>query len=103
MPKSTVNSGASNAGDPEPVTQVRGEHGPKPADLPAGGVVAPEGWTSVEADPPEAFAPATPDYASMNKADLQSEAQARDLPTSGTKADIAARLTEHDAAQGGEG
>lgn len=128
VPK-TTSGGASNAWEQAPAepqsgsaaAQVQGEAGPE-LDVPAatGGMVTPEGWTQVGDGTPETFVPAeagqrdllreawaemkeaaasSPDYASMTQAALRDEAKARELPVSGTKADLAARLAEHDATQ----
>ena len=43
------------------------------------------------------------DYDSMTNDDLREELEDRDLPTSGNKADLIARLRENDAAQANEG
>lgn len=72
-----------------PATQapaLEGEHGPELTDLPDGGYVEP------------AAAPASGDYASMTQAALREEAKGRGLPSGGSKADLAGRLAEHDAA-----
>lgn len=104
MPKIT-SGGASNAREElEPGTQgaeaapveaaevpadtevtVAAEHGPEPTELPEGDVVTPAS--------PEA--PALPPVASMSKSELQDHADSLGLPTDGTKADLAARITEH--------
>lgn len=103
MPRITVEGGPSNA------AALPGEVGHMP---PAedGAVAAPEGWTEVApADVPhEARAPIVeepvtpqdaPDYVSLTQAELRAEAKSRELPAGGSKADLAARLAEHDAAQ----
>lgn len=122
MPRITVSDGPSNAGarpgevghfDHEPAAGLRliAEDGPELVDLPQGGVVLPPGWVAADApEPPEAAHeardaivadPVTP-YGSMKKAELVEEARARELPVGGSKDDLAARLAEHDAAQGGD-
>ena len=45
----------------------------------------------------ETSAPAADDYASMTNADLQAELSSRGLPTSGTKAELVARLEADDS------
>ncbi len=112
MPRITVAGGASNpdalpgevgyvepeaAAEAEPEFAFEGEHGPEPVELPAPHEVLPEGWSS---DPGPRAGGEAPNYEAMNKSDLIDEAKARKLPVSGTKADLAARLAEHDAAVG---
>lgn len=124
MPRITVSDGPSNAGalpgevghfEHEPATGGVVASGgfvvfddTPPLVLPPGGVILPEGWVQVDA--PEAAHeardaivtdPVTP-YGSMKKAELVEEARARELPVGGSKDEIAARLAEHDAAQGGD-
>lgn len=109
MPKAT-SGGASNAWEQdapdaagaeaqpapvvagEPAAQVQGEPGPE--------VPLPPGWS---ADPGAAPADGAADYGSMTKAALSAEAASRELPTSGTKTDLAARLAEHDASTAAPG
>lgn len=95
MPKAT-SGGASNAWEqPQEQTSVNGdgnpvsvlEQAPLPDDVPTQG----------ESGPGLVDLPA-PDYTSMTKTALAAEAGARELPTGGTKSDLAARLAEHDAA-----
>jgi hypothetical protein len=109
MPKITVAGGASNPDalpgetgyiapqpapepEPEPEAAFEGEHGPELAPLPAPGTVLPQGWAPDPAPTADA-----PDYGSMTKGALVEEAKARALPVSGSKADLAARLADHDA------
>jgi len=111
MPRITVAGGASNpdagpgdVGYVAPAVAFEGEHGPEPLDLPPGTPVFPQGWTQVgphEARGPIVDEPVTPepDYASLTKAALIDDAKSRELPVSGSKAELAARLAEHDAAQ----
>lgn len=105
MPRITVAGGASNphalpgeVGYIEPAVTA-------PADAASEAVVEgflspdaaallPEGWN---ADPVPPAVPQTPDYGSMTQAALREEAKARGLPVGGSKADLAARLTDHDA------
>jgi hypothetical protein len=116
MPRITVEGGPSNAaalpgevghmppagagpGDapveeaPQDAPEAPGPGGA--ADVPG---VAHVSRAPIVADPvtPEADAP---HYASMTKGELVDEAKSRELPVGGTKADLAGRLTEHDAAQ----
>lgn len=114
MPRITVGGGPSNP------DALPGEVGymPPPGDdaAVASGATAPGGWTQVEparearpavaedAEPPQ---PDAPVYTSMTQAALRDEAKSRGLPVGGSKADLAARLAEHDAAnaeasQGGD-
>lgn len=87
MPKVT-SGGASNAWEqPEAAPEA-------PVETPA----APAG----PADPPAPAASETPapvvevpDVASMTKAQLQDHADSLGLPTDGTKADLATRITDH--------
>jgi hypothetical protein len=102
VPRITVAGGPSNAAavpgevghvppaEDAPPGQWKGERGPELIELPAGAAVFPAGWTQVEA---------VPDYGSMTQAALRDEAKTRGLPVGGSKADLAARLAEHDAAQ----
>lgn len=94
------------AGGPSDVRALPGEVGyigpprdaePEPVEAAAPGGVLPEGWTS---DPGPAADSAVPDYGSMTQAALRDEAKSRGLPVGGSKADLAARLAEHDAAAG---
>ncbi len=123
MPK-TTGAGASSAWE-DPVlpapTALEGEHGPELLDLPVGDVVVPlpEGWTPDPGPAPDAdygsiggkkltgssnvggelLDDAPPlDYGSLPHAALRDEAKTRGLPAAGSKADLAARLAEHDAA-----
>lgn len=89
VPRITVAGGPSNpAAQPgevghvtaEPAAaELRGEHGPELVGLPDGTAVIPAA-----------------DYASMSQAALRGEAKTRGLPVGGSKADLAARLNEHD-------
>jgi len=103
MPRITVAGGASNpdalpgeagyiAPELEPEVAFEGEHGPELAPLPAPGTVLPQGWAPDPAPTADA-----PDYGSMTKGALVEEAKARSLPAGGSKADLAARLADHDA------
>lgn len=76
VPKATVNSGVSNAGV---AVGIRGERGPELVEMPEGAPVV-----------------SAADYASMTQAALREEAKARSLPVGGSKADLAARLNDHD-------
>lgn len=78
------------AGSPQVVSMAGGAV----ADSVPGGVQLPEGWTADEPPAPQGGAPG---YGSMTQAALRDEAKARGLPVGGSKADLAARLTEHDA------
>lgn len=122
VPRITVAGGPSNAAalpgevghvapaEDAPPVQWKGEHGPELIELPAPAQVLPEGWTAdpgpdahasrapIVADPVLPGADA-PDYGSLPKAALVDEAKSRELPVSGSKAELAARLAEHDAAQ----
>ncbi len=91
VPRITVAGGASNpdalpgeagyveqAAAEQNAVEIRGEHGPELTDMPPGQTVT------------------TTDYASMTQAALRDEAKTRGLPVGGSKADLAARLDEHD-------
>lgn len=95
MPRITVAEGPSNPDaapgevgytgpdvDEAPAAKVHGEHGPE-----------------LVAMSPDAAVVAAADYASMTQAALRDEAKTRGLPVGGSKADLATRLTDHDAAQ----
>lgn len=96
MPKITVAAGPSNAGAVEgevgyikseptegDVAEIRGEPGPEAVDLPDGATVA----------------PARTDWSSLSVAKLREHAKDRNLSTTGSKADLAARIAEHEAGQ----
>lgn len=91
VPRITVAGGPSNPdalpGETEytgpgpeaaPTVEYRGEHGPELVDMPPGQPVA------------------AADYVSMTQAALRDEAKTRGLPVGGSKADLAARLNDHD-------
>lgn len=113
MPRITVEGGPSNAAAlPGEVGHMPpAEDGPGDAPVEEAPQDAPEAASAADvpsvahvsrapivADPvtPEAD---VPHYASLTKGELVDEAKARELPVGGTKADLAGRLTEHDAAQ----
>lgn len=87
MPKVT-SGGASNSweqpGETGETTAVEAPAAPAPAEPPA--PAAPEAPAAVVE---------APDVASMTKAQLQDHADSLGLPTDGTKADLAARITDH--------
>lgn len=101
MPRITVAGGPSNPGaEPGEVGYV----GPEPEEAAEGMHMIGEGdghhgasGLTVLREAPE---PA-PDYASMTQAALREEAKNRGLPVGGSKADLAARLADHDAEQQG--
>lgn len=104
MPKIT-SGGASNAREElEPGAQVAELAAPvEAAEVPADAEVSPD----VEPEAPEAggsdglpvdveaVPAAVPPVESMSKSELQDHADSLGLPTSGTKADLAARIVEH--------
>lgn len=108
MPKVT-SGGASNAGEElEPGAQAAEAAPVEAAQVPADAEVspdaepeAPEGGGS-DGPPADAeTAPAAvPPVESMSKSELQDHADSLGLPTSGTKADLAARIVEHHETQG---
>ena len=103
MPRITVAGGASNpqalpgeVGYIEPAESAPAitphwvaEDGPELVIMPQGNTLLPAGWAPAEAP--------TPDYASMAMAELRAVAKERGLSAGGSKADLAARLAEHDA------
>lgn len=97
MPKATVNSGASNAG--AAAAEIGHAADLRPEPEPASDVVA---VTESSPDLGAAAGQAPADYGSMSKGDLADEAKSRGLSASGTKAELAARLAGHDAAQAGD-
>lgn len=112
MPRITVAGGPSNphaqpgeAGYIEPADpgawEWRGEHGPELVELPAPADVLPEGWTA-DPGPAAGRLADAPDYGLMTQAALRDEAKTRGLPSGGSKAELAARLSEHDTAQAGD-
>jgi hypothetical protein len=117
MPKITVHGGPSNASDPASGPVTVGERKPEPVSLPEDTVVVsvsvdgvdqgPGEVVEFEGDPsfgplPEAVEDDTtehvpePDYDALTKTELQELLAARELPTSGTKAELVARLRTHD-------
>lgn len=118
MPKNSVHGGPTNA-NADPSDNVNnpvpdspsdhptstdvvavGEQGPEPVPLPEGSVVTTAGGTAELAsdgdkqadEPPEA-----PDYQSWTADELRAELGRRELPKSGSKAEMAARLEDADA------
>lgn len=104
--------GEAQAAPVPAAAEVTGEHGPEPTKLPEGDLVAPgpvstgesDGSPTAKAAPesavPDPAVPAVPPVASMSKAELQDHAASLGLPTSGPKADLAARIVEHVETQG---
>lgn len=82
VPRITVAGGPSNA---DAVPGEVGYAGPEPVELPDDG--------------PVAAAPADTGWQSMTLAQLREAAKARGLSGSGAKADVVARLAEHDNSQ----
>lgn len=106
MPTITVTGGPSNAGArPGEVGYIglEAEHGPELTELPPGRFVEPAGAPAAadedsgSADLPPSAGPAS-DHASMTVAQLREAAKTRGLPVGGSKADLVARVAEHDAA-----
>ena len=100
MPKITVAAGPSNADAVEgevgyikseptegEMAEIRGEHGPEAVDLPDGTTVV----------------PADTDWASLSVAKLREHAKDRNLSTAGSKADLAARIAEHESVSADSG
>ena len=98
----TTSGGASNAWEPEP------EAAPAAAET---GDEVHSAWGGAEPELTQDETPsgtpkdtsAAADYEAMKAAELRDEAKARGLPASGSKADLAGRLAEHDEAAAGEG
>lgn len=90
MPRITVAGGPTNAGAAEGevgYVEIRGEHGPELVDLPEGSyMVGDEGFEG--APDLTVLRP----YASMKLAELREVAKEQGKPTSGSKADLVARL-----------
>lgn len=115
MPKAT-SGGVSNAWEElEPgaqdATPVEAAEVPADAEVTEAPVPVETGETgesdgspTAEAVPesavPDPAVPAVPPVASMSKAELQDHAASLGLPTSGPKADLAARIVEHVETQG---
>jgi len=96
MPKAT-SGGASNAWEEQEAAAQAAVADPAPA-APAeeAAPAAPEAPEApAETPAPAADAPAAPDVSSMTKAQLQDHAVSLGLATDGTKADLAARITDH--------
>lgn len=111
MPKAT-SGGASNAWEtPDVVDEPAAVEPVEAAEVPADaeavtedGGTAPESVEESSAGDPEGdaedgSAPVV-DVTAMTKADLQAHADSLGLPTSGSKADLAARITDHVESQG---
>jgi len=115
MPKITVHGGATNARETDPSPAVD-------ASQPLVGAEADQGRPSVELVAEEAVGEALPEiaaeaddedatplgetsvdpYAGMTLAELRAEAERRELPSYGTKAQVTDRLREDDAAETSE-
>lgn len=93
MPRITVASGPSNAG------AAPGEVGYIAPAEPEAPEVAAEAVPEVLDEPGPEPDPAPADWASKTVGQLRKAAGERGLDTAGPKADLAARLAEHDAAQ----
>jgi len=118
MPKITVHGGPTNAAadPPKPGPVTVGEAEPEPVVLPEGAVVASVSVDGVDQGPGEVgealgggFEPlpeavegdttkhvSVPDYEAWTKTQLQEALAERELPTSGTKAELVTRLRTHD-------
>ncbi len=117
MPKITVHGGPSNASDPASGPVTVGERRPEPVSLPEDAVVVSVSVDGVGQGPGEvveftgepSFEPlpevvegdsteqvSEPDYEAWTKTELQEELAKRELPTSGTKAELITRLRTHD-------
>lgn len=117
MPKITVHGGPSNASDPASGPVTVSERKPEPVSLPEDTAVVSVSVDGVDQGPGEvvefegdvSFKPlpeavegdttehvSEPDYDALTKTELQELLAARELPTSGTKAELVARLRTHD-------
>lgn len=100
-PKITVHGGATNAhgADVSPADDVSQPQVVAEDDL---GRPTPDEDTAVETPEPvvedEPDADEAPDYEGMTLAELRAEAESRNLPAYGTKAQISERLRESDGA-----
>lgn len=79
-----------------------GAAGDAPAMVAEGGYAGASNLVEIQPEPAAEAVPVAPDYGSMTQAALRDEAKARGLPVGGAKADLAARLADHDAAADGE-
>ena len=96
MPKAT-SGGSSNAWEQqEAEAQAAVAEAAAPVATQTAAPAAPETPAAPVKEPEApAEAPAVPDVASMTKSQLQEHADSLGLPTDGTKAALAARITDH--------